>query len=354
MSDITTFSSPSSALVFTAEEQRQIETIKQELDLSDSVAAVEYGIGCQRRLAEFADRILENSGKGAADTSQQLMALLDEIKGLDTAADFGNSPLAGIPIIGSRARRIRKLKKRFAKAKIRIEILERQLERSRMELLHGAELFDILAQENAQCFRQLTIYVQAGKEQLDSLRRNVLPTLTEQAHNSGDAMAAQRVFGFEENLARFESRLHDLELSRTIALQSAPQIKLIQNGNTVMAQKIQSAVLNTVPIWKNQIAAAVGLSEQTEFFKAQRQLDRMTNKMVQQNAEMLRRSAVRTASESLRGGIDADSLKSANSELIRVIEETLKLNQESAQKHRQAEAELGAIDKQLHNALSLM
>ena len=337
---------------FSAEEKQQIAEIRQELDLTDSVTAVEYGIGCQRRLAEFADRILDNSEKGAADTSEQLMALLDEIKYLDLGAAFMDGFWAKIPIIGSRARRMRKLKKRFSKSKIRIEALEQQLERSRMELLRGAELFDILGQENARCFRRLAIYIQAGKEQLNFLRTEVVPKLSAEAEKSGDPMSAQQVFGYEENLARFESRLHDLELSRTIALQSAPQIKLIQSGSAVMAQKIQSAVLNTVPIWKNQFAAAVGLNDQTEFYKVQRKLDRMTNKMVQRNAELLRQSAVRTAAESQRGGIDSEALKSANAELIRAIEETLRLNQQSKLQNRQAEAELEIIDRKLKNALS--
>ena len=165
-------------------------------------------------------------------------------------------------------------------------------------------------------------------------------------------MSAQLLYGFEENLTRFESRLNDLELSHTIALQSAPQMNLIQTGNSVMAQKIQSAVLNTIPIWKNQFAAAVGLADQTSFYKTQRQLEKMTNSMVRRNAELLRQSAIQTASESRRSGIDTSSLKKANESLIRVIEETMQLNRESTMQHRQAEAELGRIDRRLQNALS--
>ncbi|MGN0688278.1 MAG: toxic anion resistance protein [Oscillospiraceae bacterium] len=340
------------ALVFTTEERQQIERIKGELDLTDSVTAVEYGICCQRTLAEFSDRVLENSGTGGANLSEQLQALIGEIKALDASAVLKETFLSRIPFIGSRARRMRRLKRRFAKARLRIERLEQQLERSRMELLRGAELFDILGQENAKCFRELTIYIQAGNEQLEYLRTTVIPKLSAEAQQHNDPMSAQLVYGFEENLARFESRIHDLELSRTIALQSAPQMKLIQSANSVMAQKIQSAVLNTVPIWKNQFAAAVGLTDQTAVYKTQRQLDRVTNAMVKQNAKLLRQSAVQTAAESRRSGIDAEALKSANDNLIRVIEETLQLNRESAVKHRQAEAELGRIDRQLQNALS--
>ncbi|MGN1423764.1 MAG: toxic anion resistance protein [Oscillospiraceae bacterium] len=339
-------------LTFSPEERRQIDLIKSELDLTDSVTAVEYGIGCQRTLAEFSDRVLENSGRGSADTAEQLQALIDEIKALDAGAVFKDNFWARLPFFGSRARRMRKLKKRFSKARIRIERLEQQLERSRMELLRGAELFDMLGQENAKCFRQLTIYIQAGTEQLEYLRNTALPKLSAEVQRQDDPMAAQLVYGFEENLARFENRIHDLELSRTIALQSAPQLKLIQSTNTVMALKIQSAVLNTVPIWKNQFAAAVGLTDQTAVYKTQRELDRMTNTMVRRNAEILRQSAVQTASESRRSGIDAESLKKANDSLIRVIEETLQLNRESTIKHRQAEAELGRIEHELRNALS--
>lgn len=280
---------------FTAEERSQIDRIKGELDLTVGTAAEEYGIGCQRTLAEFADRVLENSGRGSAETAEQLRALIDEIKALDAGVVFKDTFWARIPFFGSRARRMRKLKKRFSKARIRIERLEQQLERSRMELLRGAELFDMLGQENVKCFRQLTIYIQAGNEQLEYLRTNTIPKLSAEVQRQDDPMAAQLLYGFEENLARFESRIQDLELSRTIALQSAPQMNLIQTSNSVMAQKIQSAVLNTVPIWKNRFAAAVGLTDQTAVYKTQREIEQVTNTMVRRNAEILRQSAVQTA-----------------------------------------------------------
>lgn len=344
--------SDETALSLSSEERTETDRIKQELDLSDSVTAAEYGIGCQRRLAEFADRILENSGRGAEETTYCLNALLGEIKSLDSGSAFRDTFWARIPLIGCRARRMRKLKKQFSRARVKIESLEQQLERSRMELLRGAEYFDILAQDNAKCFRQITLYIRAGKEQLEFLRTDTVPKLSAEVQSGGDPMSAQILYGFEENLSRFESRLHDLELSRTIALQSAPQMKLIQSGNVVMAQKIQSAVLNTIPIWKNQFAAAVGLNDQAEFYKTQRRLDRMTNKMVQRNAELLRQSAVQTAAESRRGGIDSEALSRANGELICAIEETMRLNQESKSRNRRAEAELEIIDRQLKNALS--
>ena len=343
--------SDETALSLSAEERTETDRIKQELDLSDSVTAAEYGIGCQRRLAEFADRILENSGRGAEETTYCLNALLGEIKSLDSGSAFRDTFWARIPLIGCRARRMRKLKKQFSRARVKIEFLEQQLERSRMELLRGAEYFDILAQDNAKCFREITLYICAGKEQLEFLRTDTVPKLSAEVQSSCDPMSAQILYGFEENLSRFENRLHDLELSRTIALQSAPQMKLIQSGNVVMAQKIQSAVLNTIPIWKNQFAAAVGFNDQAEFYKTRRRLDRMTNKMVQRNAELLRQSAVQTAAESLRGGIDSEALSRANSELIRAIEETMRLNQESKSRNRRAEEELEIIDRQLKNAM---
>lgn len=340
------------ALLLSAEERAEIDRIKRELDPSDSVTVVEYGIGCQRRLAEFADRILENSGRGTDDTTEHLNALLGEIRSLDAGSVLRDTFWARIPIIGCRARRMRRLKKQFSRARVRIESLEQRLECSRMELLRGAEYFDIMAQDNAKCFREITLYIRAGKERLEALRTDAVPKLAAEVQKSGDPMAAQLLHSFEENLSRFDSRLHDLELSRTIALQSAPQIKLIQSVNVVMAQKIQSAVLNTIPIWKNQFAAAVGLNDQAEFYKTQRRLDRMTNKMVQRRAELLRQSAVQTAAESRRSGIDSEALSKANSELIRAIEETMRLSQESRSRNRQAEAELEMIDRKLKSALS--
>lgn len=337
---------------FTPAEREQIDKIKQELDLTNSVSSVEYGIGCQRQLAEFADKVLENSSKGITDTSELLQALVGEIKGLDTGGTIKNTFWSRLPIIGSRARRMKKLKKRFSKAKVRIELLENELERSRVELLRSAELFNVLIKENAKCFRQLNVYIQAGKERLERIKSTEIPQLTAEIQRKNDPMSAQALNDYETNLAQFENRLQDLEISRTIALQSAPQMKIIQSGNAVMAQKIQSAVLNTIPVWKNQYATAVGLSEQTSVYKTQREIDKVTNAMIQRNAELLRQSAVQTAVESRRGGIDTNALKRANDNLVAVIEETLQLNRESAAKHRQAETDLNIIEHRLQEALS--
>lgn len=343
---------PGTILEFSTEERAQIEKIKEELDLNDSITTVEFGIGCQRKLAESADRIIENFCRGGAGTAEQLQALIGEIKGLDAGLVFKDGFRARIPIIGSRARRMKKLKRRFAKSRIRIERLEQDLERSRMELLKGSELLEMMSRENTRCFRELTLYIQAGKEKLEHIGAEVLPKLQEEAEIRQDPMAAQLVNGFRDNLSHFENRISDLELSRTVALQSAPRIKMIRTGNNVMAQKIQSAVLNTIPIWKNQFAAAVGLADQTQFYKTQHELDKMTNTMVRHNAEILRQSAMQTAAERRRNGIDVDALRGANASLIRAIEDTLQLNQESSMKHRQAEEELAGIERRLKEALS--
>ncbi len=339
-------------LEFSPQERGKIEKIKKDLDLTDSITIVEFGIGCQRKLAEFADRVIENFCHGNTDTTEQLQALIGEIKGLDAGLVLKDSFWARIPIIGSRARKMKKLKKRFTKSRIRIERLEQDLERSRMDLLKGSELLEMMSRENTLCFRELTLYIQAGKEQLEHIKAEVLPKLQEEAETRQDPMAAQLVNSFRDNLAHFDNRICDLELSRTVALQLAPQIKIIQTGNNVMAQKIQSAVLNTIPIWKNQFAAAVGLDDQTRFYKTQHDLDKMTNAMVRRNAEILRQNAIQTAAERRRNGIDVEALRGANDSLIRVIEDTLRLNQESSMKHRQAEAELTRIERQLKEALS--
>lgn len=332
---------------FSPQERGQIEKIKKDLDLTDSITTVEFGIGCQRKLAEFSDRVLENFCRDNTDTAEQLQALIGEIKALDAGLVLKDGFWARIPIIGSRARRMKKLKRRFTKSRIRIERLEQDLERSRMELLKGSELLEVMSRENTRCFRELTLYIQAGRELLEHIKSEVLPQLQEEAKNRQDPMAAQLVNSFGDNLAHFDNRICDLELYRTVALQSAPQIKIIRTGNNVMAQKIQSAVLNTIPIWKNQFAATVGLVDQTRFYKTQRELDNMTNEMVRRNAEILRQSAMQTAVESRRNGLDVEALRSANDSLIRVIEDTLKLNQESSMKHSQAEAELTRIEGKL-------
>ena len=220
-----------------------------------------------------------------------------------------------------------------------------------MEMLKDIGIFDIMYQENLNCFQELGCYIQAGKEKIEEMRTVTIPKLHAEADASSNPMDAQLVRDFEDTVDQFEKKIYDLELSRTIAVQSAPQIKLIQNNDRVLVDKIQTAILNTIPIWKSQFVMAVGLNNQQRVLQMQREITNATNEMLVKNAELLKSNSVETAKESNRGIVDIETLQRINENLISTIEETIRIQKEGREKRAAAEVELGRIENELKNKL---
>ena len=221
-----------------------------------------------------------------------------------------------------------------------------------MEMLKDIGMFDMMYEKNLEYFRNLNLYIAAGEEKIEELQREELPRLRKEAADSGDPMAAQLVHDFEENAGRFEKKIHDLKLSRTIAIQTAPQIKLIQNNDKLLVDKIQTATLNTIPIWKSQIVIALGLGKQQKVLKLNQEISETTNELLARNAQLLKTNTVETAREAQRGVVDVETLKKTNQDLIETIQETLRIQQEGRKKRREAEAELTRLEDQLKEALT--
>ena len=221
-----------------------------------------------------------------------------------------------------------------------------------MEMLKDIGMFDMMNEKNQEYFRNLNLYIAAGEEKIEELQREELPRLRKEAADSGDPMAAQLVHDFEENAGRFEKKIHDLKLSRTIAIQTAPQIKLIQNNDKLLVDKIQTATLNTIPIWKSQIVIALGLGKQQKVLKLNQEISETTNELLARNAQLLKINTVETAREAQRGVVDVETLKKTNQDLIETIRETLRIQQEGRKKRREAEAELTRLEDQLKEALT--
>ncbi|MGN0598745.1 MAG: toxic anion resistance protein [Oscillospiraceae bacterium] len=338
---------------FTPEEKAKIAEIKKSIDLTDANTTVQFGIGAQRRLTEFTDSILDNvRSKDGGQVGDLLSSLVVEVNSLDPSSlTNDNGILSKLPGVKNAVKSVKKLAERYSKAEVQIDKIEAALEKARMDMLKDISVFDIMYKQNLDCFRELGLYIQAGRETIEDIKTNTIPRLRAEAQESGDPMAAQLVRDFEDDADRFEKKIYDLELSRTIAVQTAPQIKMIQNNDRVLVDKIQTAVLNTIPIWKSQFVIAMGLNNQQRVLKMQREITDTTNKMLLKNSELLKTNTVETARESNRGIVDVETLQKVNQNLISTIEETIQIQKEGRQKREEAEKALGQIETDLKNKL---
>ncbi|MGN0606402.1 MAG: toxic anion resistance protein [Oscillospiraceae bacterium] len=340
-------------LEFTPEEKMKIAEIKESIDFMDSKTTVQFGIGAQRRLTEFTNSILDNvRSKDGGQVGSLLSSLVVEVNSLDPSSLTNDSGfLSKLPGMKNAVKSLKKLAERYNKAEIQIDRIEAALEKARMDMLKDISVFDIMYKQNLDCFRELGLYIQAGKERVEEIKTETIPKLKAEAQTSGDPMDAQLVRDFADEVDRFEKKIYDLELSRTIAVQTAPQIKLIQNNDRILVDKIQTAVLNTIPIWKSQFVIAMGLNNQQRVLKMQREITDTTNKMLLKNSELLKTNTVETARESNRGIVDIETLQKVNQNLISTIEETIQIQKEGSHQRAEAEKTLGRIEDELKNKL---
>lgn len=334
---------------FSEEERKRIEEIKNGIDFMDTQSTVQYGVGAQRQLTEYTDSILANvKSKDGGEVGDLLSELVIQVKSLDAGK---YAVMDKIPIVKEAVHTIKKIKERYTKAEIQIDRIEAALEKARMNMLKDIGVLDLMYQKNLNCFRELGLYIEAGKEKVQEMKETTIPKLRAEAEAGGDPMDAQLVRDFEETVDRFEKKIYDLELSRTIAIQSAPQIKLIQNNDRILVDKIQTAILNTIPVWKSQFVIAVGLNAQQKVLEMQREITDTTNAMLIKNSELLKTNTVKTARESNRGIVELETLQRVNQNLISTIEETIQIQREGSEKRRAAELELDRIENELKNKL---
>ena len=335
----------------TPEQRARVEEIKNGIDLMDSQTTLQYGVGAQRNISGFSDNILaqvrsKDSGYVGALMSDLVLKVKDV--GVD---ELDEGVLNKIPFLKNASRTMKKFMQRYEKLEVQIDHIEQELEQARMQMLKDITMFDGLYEKNLEYFHELQIYIVAGEEKLTELREVTLPRLREQAAAKGDPMSAQLVRDFEDTVNRFEKKIYDLKLSKTVAIQTAPQIRLIQNNDKMLVDKIQTAILSTIPLWKSQIVIALGLSRQENVLKMQRSVSDATNELLAKNAELLKQNSVDVAREAQRGIVDLETLKKVNADLIATIEETIKIQQEGRTARKNAEAELLGIEQQLKQTL---
>lgn len=335
----------------TPEERAKAEEIKNGIDLMDSQTAILYGVGAQRNLAEFSDNILANvRNKDTGYVGDLMGELVEKVRDVGVDEAEGGF-LDKLPFLRSAARAVRKLLARYEKIEVQIDRIQRDLEEARMQMLKDIAMFDGLYEKNLEYFRGLQVYIVAGEEKLRETREETLPRLRAEAQAKGDPMSAQVVRDFEDTVDRFEKKLHDLKLSKAIAIQTAPQIRLIQNNDKLLVDKIQTAILSTIPLWKGQIVIALGLARQQSALQMQRSVTDTTNELLQKNAELLKQNSLDVARESERGIVDLETLKKVNDDLISTIEETIQIQREGRAARQSAEAELAGIEQKLKDAL---
>ncbi len=337
----------------TEEEKKQVEDIKKEIDFDDTNSIIQFGVSAQSGISNFSDTILgEIKTKDTGYVGEMLSELLVEVKSLKVGnLSTGESVMSKIPIISSFVKSAKKFVVSYEKVSINIEKIVDELTKARMQLLKDITLFDTLYEKNLQYLKQLDLFILAGKMKIKELQDTVIPEAKKQADASGDTLDAQKVQDLVQMLNRLEKKIHDLQLSRMVSLQTNPQVRLIQGGDQVLVEKIQSSILNTIPLWKNQIIIAIGLFRQQKALELQKEVSDTTNDLLKKNAEMLKDGTIGVAKESERGIVEIETLKKVHDDLVTTIEETMKIQQEGRTKRQQAEVELSKIETDLKNKL---
>ena len=334
----------------TPAEKAKVKSIKDGINLMDSSTALNFGAPAQKEIAQFSDSILSKvRTKDSGEVGQLLGDLVSKVKGFDVSEK--KSFVSKIPIIGSLVDKAEDIKSSYDKLSTQVEKIQSSLEKSKIKLMEDVAMFDTLYDKNLEYFKDLQLYIRAGEETLDEMRNVTLPKLKAQAAAKNDPMAVQVVSDFEQNVDRFEKKIHDLKLSKTLAIQTAPQIRLIQNNDRVLIDRVQSAVYHTIPLWKNQLVIALGLTHQKEVIAMQKAVTDATNDLLRRNAEMLKINSVETAKANERGIVDIETVKKVNEDLISTIQETMRIQQEGRQKRAAAEKELVAIEDRLRDVV---
>ena len=329
--------------VLSPEEQQMIAEFATKIDVENTAQILQYGAGTQKKMADFSDAALANvRTQDLGEVGDLIAGVVGELKNFDEEEKKG---LLGF--FKKKADDLENMKNRFAKAEVNVERIGEALQKHQVRLLKDSAVLDKMYQQNLAYFKELTMYILAGKQKLQEVRSTKLKELEDKAKLSGLAEDAQAARDLADKCDRFEKKIHDLELTRAISIQTAPQIRMIQNNDTVMVEKIQTTLVNTIPLWKNQMVLALGIAHSTEAAAAQRQVTDVTNALLRQNAQKLRLASVETAKEAERGIVDIETLKATNAELIATFDDVLKIQADGRARRLVAEAEMLKMENDL-------
>lgn len=335
--------------ILSDEEQKMVDDFSKQIDITNSTMILQYGAGTQQKMASFSEKALSSvQTKELGEIGDMLTSMVKELQSFD-ATDEEKGGL--FKLFKKGADKIETLKGKYSKVQTNVDSIAKTLEHHQVQLLKDISSLDQLYESNKNYYKEITMYILAGKKSLERFEKNELAQAREKAAKSGLAEDAQYANDLNELCIRFEKKLHDLELTRMISIQTAPQIRLIQNNDSIMAEKIQSTIVNTIPLWKSQMVLALGIAHSNEAAKAQRAVTDMTNELLRKNAQVLKQATVETARESERGIVDMETLRETNGLLISTLDEVLTIQADGRQKRREAETELLKIEDELKQKL---
>lgn len=333
--------------VLTPEEQKMVNDFAAKIDIENTNQIIQYGAGTQKKMADFSDTALENvKTQDLGEIGELISNVVGELKDFDVQEEgkfFG--------FFRKQTSKIENLKNKYDKAQANVEKITDSLQQHQVRLMKDSAMLDKMYEQNLNYFKELTMYILAGKKKLEETRNGKLAEMKNKAALSGLPEDAQAARDLDEKCSRFEKKLHDLELTRTIAMQTAPQIRLIQNNDTVMVEKIQTTIVNTIPLWKSQMVLALGIAHSAEAAQAQRQVTDITNELLRKNAETLHMATVETAKESERGIVDLETLQKTNADLIQTLDDVMRIQMEGRQKRQAAEMEMHRMEEELKRKL---
>ena len=333
--------------VLTPEEQKMVNDFAAKIDIENTNQILQYGAGTQKKMADFSDTALENvKTQDLGEIGELISNVVGELKDFDVQEEgkfFG--------FFRKQTSKIENLKNKYDKAQVNVEKITDSLQQHQVRLMKDSAMLDKMYEQNLNYFKELTMYILAGKKKLEETRNGKLAEMKNKAALSGLPEDAQAARDLDEKCSRFEKKLHDLELTRTIAMQTAPQIRLIQNNATVMVEKRQTTIVNTIPLWKSQMVLALGIAHSAEAVQAQRQVTDITNELLRKNAETLHMATVETAKESERGIVDLETLQKTNADLIQTLDDVMRIQMEGRQKRQAAEMEMHRMEEELKRKL---
>ncbi len=333
--------------VLTPQEEKMVADFAAKIDLENTNQILQYGAAAQKKMADFSDAALANvRTQDLGEVGDLIVNVVGELKSFDKEEQKGF-----LGFFKKQTDKLELMKARYDKAEVNVEKISDALQQHQVRLLKDSAVLDKMYEQNLAYFKELTMYILAGKQKLQEVREGKLRQLEQTAQQTGLAEDAQAARDLAEKCNRFEKKIYDLELTRTISIQTAPQIRMIQNNDTVMVEKIQTTLVNTIPLWKNQMVLALGIAHSTEAAQAQRQVNDVTNALLKANAEKLHMASVETAKEAERGIVDIETLKKTNADLIQTLDDVMKIQADGRAQRQAAEAEMAKMEEDLKNKL---
>ena len=331
----------------TDEEKKAIDEFNSKINIDDATQILQFGAKAQSNISKFSDSVLDDvKTKDAGEVGNLLANLVGEIKSFDSAVISENSGFLE-KIFNNAKKQLDKIIAKYSKIESNVDKIESELEKNKLQMLKDIALFDTMYEKNLEYFKELSLYIIAGEKKIEELKNVKLPELTKKVEETKDQIDIQKVNDLQNAISRFEKKIYDLKTTRIISIQMAPQIRLLQNNEAELVEKIQSSLINTIPLWKNQIVIALGINNAKKAFSAQKAVTDLTNDMLQKNSEILKQGSIDMAKESERAIVDVETLKNTNKNLIDTLDEVIKIHEEGRVKRQAAEEELVNIEKEL-------